>query len=368
MSVEDDVRAAVEQHNKPEPVVEAVEPVEAEPVEAQEESAKPGRTANRLRDENGRLLPGKKEEPIAAAESAPTTQVAPEGAETPAAAPIPNSLKAQFKAQWGNLSPEWRAEIIRIDQAGIKGSEHLRSAAKFGDEVLNVVKPYEQLIASEGGTPAAAIADLLKTAALFRQGSQEQKQQALMQIARQYGVQLPQASVDPALLQPGAQVPQFDPLAHPVIKTLQERTQRYEQLLQQQEQMEMQGNQTVVDAFLSAVDAQGNALHPIDESMHDAFAQEIGAVKTAHPEMGKQQILEKAYENLSWKMPEIREVMLARRDAEAEAKRKAEIQKSLKDKKHASGSLTGAPTTAGAVTGGSIRDIVAAQVMGAGRI
>lgn len=374
MSVEDDVRKAFESHNEPvEPVVEA--PAIPETEAAQTVEDRPGRTANRLRDESGRLLPGKKEEVTTPADKAapveaavdPSMQIDRSIPPIVEDIPIPNALKAIFKAQWGTLTPEWRAEIARIDQAGVKGAEHLKTSARFGDEVQNVVKPYEAMIMAEGGTPARAIGDLLRTAALFRTGSAEQKQQALQQIARQYGIPL-QSQIDPAQLQPGAAQPAFDPLQHPEIKQILDRQKQLDGFMQTQEQQALATNQKVVDAFLTAKDAQGSAQYPMDESMYPEFGQEIVAVKTAHPEFAPQQVLEAAYENLAWKTPEIREVRLSRLEAERDAKRKADVDKALAAKRNASGSLTGASSNSLPVAGGSIRDIVAAQVNSGGRI
>ena len=372
-SVEDAVRAAVEQHTQEEspvetPVIEQEAPVVEE---------RPGRTANRLRDEHGRLLPGKKEEQNAQEESKT------EGSQEPVEIPqepvaIPNSLKATYKAEWGTLPRKWQEEISRLDQAAVKGVEHLKAAARFGDEVTQAVKPYEHMILAEGGTPAAAISDLLATAALFRRGTPEQKQQALMNIAKQFHVPMPKTDIS-ALLQPGAE-PQkeqhinFDPMSNPQFRAMMERTQSLEGFVKQhfeaQERQQFEGNLNAVETFLSQRDAQGNALHPLDETLENAFAQEIAAVKAANPTLSANEILAKAYDDLSWKTPEIRKVRLSRLEAEKEAKRKAETQKALDAKRNASGSLTGAPTNSAAnPVGGNIRDTVAALYYGnSGRI
>lgn len=372
--VADAVRAAVEQHSKEpivtEPIVDTAV-VDPDPITTDE--PKPGRTANRLRDEHGRLLPGKAEPKEPAAESDLTTQVATEGAETPAAVPIPNSLKAQRKAEWGTLPRAWQEEIARIDQASMKGVENLKTLAKFGDEVMNEVKPYEHMILAEGGTPAAAIRDLLATASLFRRGTPEQKQQALTQIARQFNIPMP-GQVNAALLEPGAEQrqPPFDPLAHPQLRAKLDKLDHLEKFVsshfEAQERQTMESNMNAVNAFLSQVDAQGSALHPLDETLEGAFAQEIGAVRTGHPDWSADKVLQEAYENLSWKTPEIREVRLSRLDAEREAKRKAETEKALAAKRNASGSLSGTSQTT-PTTGGSVRDaVVAAYGAGGGRI
>ena len=363
-TVEDAVRAAYEK-NVDEPQVDDTPAVPI--TESQQEVETEEQKAERLRDEKGRFA--KKEE--GEEKEVEVTEVVQEQQELQPV-PIPNSLKAQYKAKWGTLPREWQEELVRIDQAGVKGAEHLKTAAKFGDEVMSVVKPYEHMILAEGGTPAAAIQDLLATAALFRRGTPEQKQQALMQIARQFNVPIGQQQA--ALFQPPQQpqTPQFDPLAHPAIRALMDKTEHLgkfvETHFEAQERQAYESNLNAVNAFLGKTDAQGNALYPLDESLEPAFAQEIGAVRSANPHMSADQVLAAAYDNLSWKTPEIREVRIARLEAEREAKRKAEQEKALAAKRKAAGSLTGSSTITAPATGGSIRDIVAAQVNQAGRI
>jgi hypothetical protein len=271
--------------------------------------------------------------------------------ETPSAPPVaqgvPNGLRAPFKATFGQLPKEWQEEVARLDKIGKEAADQVGSKhapdVKFAQELRAEIQPYEMMIRAEGGTPQTAIRDLLRTAAIFRIGTPAQKQGALMQIAKQFNVPLQAAAAPDG--QPEGGLP--DIAQHPAYQQLAGTVQQLQQNLTQQTQAQTQAqeaaNLDAVNGFLAETDGKGSAKHPLDESLQSPFAQEIGLVRQLNPQWDARRVLEKAYENLSWKEPGLRAVILERQEAEKKAKAAQE----LAAKRQAAVSLRpGAPATA----------------------
>lgn len=335
------------------------EPAEAPAVEPKETEAEPkaSRTANRLRDEKGRLLPGKKEEAepqvaktsTAAATSASVVSVtdpaAPaataESPKEPAQERLPRWRKGVVE-KFGALDAEIRSEILKREDDFHKGIEQYRDKAALGAQIEKVAAPYMHLIAAEGGTLDRAVGDLLRTAALFRTGTPQQKQQALVQIAQQFGIQMPYAQVG----QPNQQQPQFDGLTQEQqqalhqnpwlaqmfsgwqqqFSTLQGRLQQFEQ---QSQLRDRQMNEQQDKAVASAIEKFENE-HDKDGWMDDWSIAPDGS-KTPGPfrnlmsaalESGQAKTLNEAYEMAKWAHPEARKVELARQQAKADEERR----------------------------------------------
>src|SRR5690606_26995775 len=131
---------------------------------------------------------------------------------------------------------------------------------------------------------------------------------AVLSIINEYGVQMGQIA------------PQTEP--HPLEREVQWLKQQLQEQQQTRKQQEDGQIMTVINQFLEEADEKGSLKHPLDESLEPEFADEIAAVRARHPELAHRQVLEQAYERMSWKVPEIRQTLIERQQAEAEAKRK----------------------------------------------
>jgi hypothetical protein len=355
-SVAEDVEAAIEKLSEPQVIDAAPEP---EKVEGKSDDKTQGN-----RDEQGRF--SKK-----SAEDTPSTQAdsiegaagedkpSPEPVETKTESRIPRGLKAHLKAKWAELPAEWQQEIDRIDRAGAHGYEQVKEKVRFADEMGREIAPYEAMIRAEGGSPAGAVRDLLRTAYILRQGSPQQKQTAIMQIVNQFGIPLPQA-------QEGQEAAPYLP---PEIANLANEVQTLRGHIGAQEQSRQAAIESnavnALNAFLSETDEKGQPRYPLDDSLEGQFVHEIGIVRQQHPDWDNRKVLESAHERLSWTVPELRSMLIARQQAEQESKRRAEEQKAIAAKKNAAGSIrSSSPTSAATAGGDTVRDLIAAQVYG----
>lgn len=316
----------------------------------------------RTRDESGKFAKAPEAEAPAQEPDAPATapdaaQVAPQSAETvpeadqPARdlANAPSSWKPAAKDKWAALDPDVKAEIARREGDFLKGQSELLPDAQFGRNMRGVVEPYRMLIESEGATPEVAVRDLLRTAAILRVGTPQQKTAAMMQVIRQYGVQMPgpigqdQGQEGQQFTQEGQQ--QFhDP--------------RVDQLIARQEQERQQAaeraQQTVlndIDTFRNAVDSTGKKVYAYFANVERDMVSSAALVRQEHPDWPNQQVLKEAYDRAVWANPETRQLVSQQKLNELEAQRREEnLRKANEAKKAGSVNL---PRRAGRATQGA---------------
>jgi hypothetical protein len=261
----------------------------------------------------------------------------------------PAGLTVAMKARWGSLPPEVQAELARLDktaaEAAGKAAQPYAEKARAADELNAVIAPHLPMIQAEGGTPAKAIASLLQTAALLRTGSPQQKTHLFMQLASQYGVQLPQGQGQQA---EGSQGLMPDIQSHPYVQQLAGMVQQLHGNFTQQQQAEQarleKANSDAVSSFLTEADAKGQPKFPLEDSMQSDFASQIRLTREANPGWDARRVLEQAYDNLSWIHPSLRQLKLSKQEEE----RRAKEQQELAAKKAAAVSVKGSgPSSAG---------------------
>ncbi len=313
---------------------EAPEPEQTEVIA--ETPAKP----DKPRDETGKFTKAQKEskepaaEPERAASPTQTEQTAPA---TPAAEPqepapvlttgqpidlnrAPSSWKPAAKAAWADLPEPVRAEIYRRESDFLNGNKGLRENADFGQSVKQVVEPYRMLIEAEGGTPEKAIAATLRTAALFRVGTPQQKLEALFAIDKQYNAGLnayvqqefnrlyAQQTGQPG--QPAQQQPYQDPRVDQLIASMQKQE-------QERAAYEKQQSNNAVERFMAAKDEKGQPLHPFVDNVLDDMSERVANIRRQNPAMNHEAALEQAYEAAVWANPETRAVLIGQQQAQA---------------------------------------------------
>ena len=198
------IQSSIEQHSEPEtPVVAPVEQVAAEkPAEPVE--SKPGRTAGRARDEQGKLLPGKAEvaeipKPVAAApvaEQAPTVPAV----ETPVVPPIqrPSSWSKEMWPLWDKLNtgaPLTAQEARQIAEYNAKRETQFATGVSTYKQIADTAKPLMDAIApfkadmDQHGIQAPEMVHRLMSAHKnLSLGSPQQKLSMFNQLAQQYGI------------------------------------------------------------------------------------------------------------------------------------------------------------------------------------
>lgn len=238
----------------------------------------------------------------------------------------PSSWKAAERALWDKVDPALRAAIHRRESEMAAGAQQLLPDAQFGKGLRQVIDPYRMLIEAEGGTPERAVASLLKTAAIFRVGTPEQKLQAVAGIARQYGVDL-RPLFQPA--QPGQQ-PQaiHDPRMDQFLANQQHQAAERQRF----EQMDME---RTVNGWMNEVDAQGNPTRPYIGEVFNEMSALIPQIREANPALTNAQALEEAYTRAIWANPEIRALLQQQAAAASSAQRQADNQTRLRDVRRA---------------------------------
>ena len=332
---------------------QAAEPEPEEPAAAPEEQA--AAAPEKARDDKtGQFVKGEqkrhKPQTTSAAQAEPptknaTTPVAEPAAAEPAEPELrfgkvavdlarpPSSWKPAAKAAWNALPEDVRKEIYRreTDFSNSVLNGPLKESADFGKAVRTVVEPYRGLIEAEGGDYTRAIADTMKTAALFRTGSPQAKLQALFQIDQQFC----QGALNQHFLRrveeevarrSGGAAPAAAAAAlvnDPRIDAMRQQFETIQGALQQQErerqaQAEAASN-AAVEEFLAAKDEKGGALYPFVDNVLEDMSARVSALRRANPSMAHQDALKRAYEEAVWANPETRAVLIAQQTAAAAA-------------------------------------------------
>lgn len=228
--------------------------------------------------------------------------------------PIPARWKA-VEAHWKSAPKEILQEITKREKEIEKALTAHDGDLSMGRSMKEVITPYLPIIQAEGGTPEKAVQQLLNTAYQLRTAPPQRKAALLMDIARQYDIDL-------GAVQQQQQV-------HPQIRALQERiAQQDQQILEWQRQQQTAEEQKIAEEIQSFA---SNPDHP--------YFEQVRAEMHALLAGGRAKDLKEAYELSIWANPEIRSTLLAKQQAEAEEKRKVEIAA----KKKAGSSVSGSP-------------------------
>lgn len=345
-AAEDDLRGQLQAAFKEQR--EEVETPEVKEAAAPEEST----TTERARDERGRFVANndmasadapkqigenqqRDSDDGAADKAAPqTAALASKGEPSGDGAPLqqalapPNGWPAEAKAKWHELPAEIMAAVQKREQDIAKFTSTRDEHASFGKEMYQAVQPYMALIKAEGATPASAVQSMLNTAYVLRNGTPDQKRNALLQTARQFGVELG----TPAAPTNGQQSPELAGLYNEIaqLKGLLSQQQIAEQQRQQQaEQQQFQTVQQELTAFAA------DPAHPHFESVKGHMSALLA--------QGVCSGLKEAYDIAVWANPETRATLLAQQRAEEEQKRVAEAKRKAEEAKRRSISLTGGP-------------------------
>ena len=243
----------------------------------------------------------------------------------------PSSWKPTARAAWDKVPAEIRAEIHRRESDFMAGQSQLLPDAKFGKDLREVIEPYRMLIQSEGGTPEAAVKDLLNTAAILRTGTAQQKLQTVAAVAQRYGIDL-RVFGQPRPGAPNQQQPQPQQFRDPRVDTLLTQMQTQEQ---QRQAAEQRSTEDAVNRWMNEADAQGNPKRPYVNDVIGDMSALIPILKQQNPAMSHTEALALAYERATWANPEIRTLLQREAQAKLDAERRSENQQRVRDARRA---------------------------------
>lgn len=329
----DDIRGAIQS------AMSEVEKPEVEEIadEKVEETAEEKST--RLRDEKGRFAKKEVVDEVVTdgliadgkpAEPTPSEAVDPEPVEPVEVIKPPQSWTAEAKEKFATLDPLLQKELIKRENDYSKGIQSKAEAAKWAEETKPIFEQWQPYLNQLGTTPQQAFQALIQAEYNLRNGSPQQKQQALNQLARDYGISLPQS---------GETQVQPDPTIEPIYNELNSVKQQLAQFQYQQKQ-EQQRIQQEQEAQMQSMitEFSSNPEYPHFEALRENMAQLLQA--------GVAESLEDAYSKAAWANPEIRSTLIKQEEAKR-IKQQADIARSAKLKAvsvHGSPSGTETPT------------------------
>jgi hypothetical protein len=195
--------------------------------------------------------------------AAPTPAPAPEN--DPLAKP-PGSWNPVAREKWNNIDKDLRQEIWRREKEANRAMTISTDARKFQSEFQNTMQPFMSFIAAENSTPIQAVENMMRTAAVLRIGTPEQKVKVVAEVIKQFGIDL--MALDSVL---AGQSPQFNPEVaqqQSLQKMLDERFGALQQsFVQQRDQREAQEALSEIEAF--AADPKHEFYMDVKDTMAD---------------------------------------------------------------------------------------------------
>lgn len=258
----------------------------------------------------------------------------------------PSTWTAKGKADFNKLPDHIQEEVLKRESDFHNGIQGYKERAEYGEKINRVIQPYEAIIRASNSTPEQAISNLLDAAYRLNTGSQEQKTQTFMQLARQYNIDLA------ALNQPQEEKPAYVQQLEQQLAQLQHGIQSQQQYVQQQNASEVNSS---IEQFRNESDESGSPKHLYFDDVRDEMADRLEAAARN----GRQLSLQEAYDAAVWARPDIRETLLASQQQAAELKRKqdqAEKARQAKRKASVNVSTTGSHASKETKQVGSIDD------------
>lgn len=243
-------------------------PVETPPTDVED---KPGRTAGRARDEQGRLLPGKAEIP-AQTPPAATPGAVPNAALTPAPEPEkvvrPSSWKKDMWEHWDKLPPDVAKYINQRESEFAKGVSTYRQEYENARPIMEALAPHMPLLQQHGIDPGQQVARYMHVHKTLALGSPQDKLGLFAQMAKDYQVPLEQLFVrgNDGQVYLNSQLPSYTPPAQQqdVGKLIEEK------LIEKEAQQ-------AARSFTEAKDAAGNTAHPHFDTVRETMSQLLAA-------------------------------------------------------------------------------------------
>lgn len=243
----------------------------------------------------------------------------------------PTSWKPAAREYWGKVPVEVQEEILRREADVARGLTQSSNARNFYEQFSKVVAPFEHMMRAENSTPLQAVDNLMKTAALFRVGTQQQKAAKVAEIIRNFSVDIP--TLD-ALLS-GQQV---DPEEDKVARIIEQRMAPVNALLNEFRQTKQQHQQQFQSSIAEELDSFAN--DPANE-FYNEVSDDMADLLASYARNGRALSLQDAYKKAISLHPEVSQILEQRKLAEQRGRNAAELARS---KAAAGVGVTGSPT------------------------
>lgn len=270
----------------------------------------------------------------------------------------PSEWKPAAKAEWAALSPSVRAEVLRRETDAFKKVQEVLPEANLGRSIRQALAPFQASVQMDGGGDVVrAVAGLAQTAHTLRFGTPPEKQAAMANIARAYGI--PWAAGQPggqqqdaAGAQAGQQQPIYDPRVDTILRNLQAEERRRAAEVESQSVAATQN-------FIGATDEKGQPRYPFVDNVMDDMVARVQQLRAQSPSLTHGQVLEKAYEAAVWANPETRAILIQQQQqAQSAQTREANLRKVADAKRAAAGNLPRRGTAPGAEPVGKMEDTI----------
>lgn len=135
----------------------------------------------------------------AADSEAPTAPAAP----TESLPPAPRTWRPEAAAEWAQLSPTVRAEIVKREEDIFKGVEQYRTDATIGKDFKQAIEKYLPVFQQYNINPIQQVAGLFDAHFTLSTGTPEQKLALFQRLASDYNVNLTDAALaEPPFVDP----------------------------------------------------------------------------------------------------------------------------------------------------------------------
>ncbi len=189
---------------------------------------------------------------------------------------------------WETTDPKIQELFEKREKDFLDGTRQYESAAQFAKSINKVLTPYQPLLQSRGLDAPKVIDDMLGSYTRLTQGTMEQRQAALMQVAKHLQIALPTQSADQA-----AQTTQ--PTIDPRIQQLEQQFQVVQQAITEQQQAALTAAREKAGAEVSAF--ASDPKNAFFDECHDDIVKFLKAGDS----------LQEAYDKAVWANPVTRE-------------------------------------------------------------
>lgn len=277
---------------------------------------------NQPRGEDGKFASENEDKSL---EGTPSNE-APEPAAQPTIdAPI--SMPSALKEEWSKVPPAAQEWIAKREAESHRQITQLGQQAKAYEPIARLVESNRDVFQNQrrNVAPEAAISQLLEA----QRQLDRDPVASIAHIARVYGVDLTMFAGQGE--NASNQSPELASLRSQLDHLVQRNTQ-LEQLVMTREQREAQANETrlisTVESFLKE--------NPMDDAMQEEVAHHVQVLNSTNPAMSELDKLKTAYERAKWSNPAYREQIIAKENAEKQAKAQKDAQEKAAQAKRAS--------------------------------
>lgn len=218
--------------------------------------------------------------------------------------PAPQTWRPEAAQLWDQLPEKIQDEVLKREEDIFKGIEGYKQDAAMGKDLRNVLAPYADMYRQYNVDPRQHIGSLLGMHKMLLTGSPQDKQELVLGLAKQFGVELGQQTI------PDYIDPELDKVRQE-LATLRREQQAY---FAQTQEAKISKATEEVEKFASDT----------KNAYFSELVNDIAELIEGSKRQGKQLSLPEAYEKAIWLNPSTRAKEQARLQTEALEKQKKE--------------------------------------------